>query len=46
MPNALAMIAIAVRGAMFNPKGVFYMNKIVVGGVEQIMKQARCRGAR
>ena len=31
MPNALAMIAIAERGAMFNPKDVFYMNKIVVG---------------
>jgi fructose-1,6-bisphosphatase II len=31
MPNALAMIAIAERGAMFNPKNVFYMDKIVVG---------------
>ena len=31
MPNALAMIAIAKRGAMFNPKDVFYMDKIVVG---------------
>ena len=31
MPNALAMIAIAERGAMFNPTDVFYMNKIVVG---------------
>ena len=31
MPNALAMIAIAERGAMFNPSDVFYMNKIVVG---------------
>jgi len=31
MPNALAMIAIAERGAMFNPKDVFYMDKIVVG---------------
>ena len=31
MPNALAMIAIAERGAMFNPKDVFYMDKIIVG---------------
>jgi fructose-1,6-bisphosphatase II len=31
MPNALAMIAIAERGAMFDPKDVFYMDKIVVG---------------
>jgi len=31
MPNALAMIAIAERGVMFNPKDVFYMDKIVVG---------------
>jgi fructose-1,6-bisphosphatase II len=32
MPNALAMIAIAERGAMFGPRGVFYMDRIVVGG--------------
>src|SRR5688500_11274274 len=31
MPNALAMIAIAERGAMFNTKDVFYMDKIAVG---------------
>jgi len=31
MPNALAMIAIAERGSMFNPKDVFYMDKLVVG---------------
>ncbi len=31
MPNALAMIAIAERGSMFDPKDVFYMDKIVVG---------------
>ncbi len=31
MPNALAMIAIAERGSMFNPQDVFYMDKIVVG---------------
>jgi fructose-1,6-bisphosphatase II len=29
--NAISAIAIAERGAMFNPKGIFYMNKIAVG---------------
>ncbi|MTD14487.1 class II fructose-bisphosphatase [Nakamurella sp. YIM 132087] len=38
MPNALALIAIAERGTMFNPKDVFYMDKIAVGpeGVDAI----------
>ncbi len=31
MPNALAVIAVAERGSMFNPKDVFYMDKIAVG---------------
>ncbi|MHB1132700.1 MAG: class II fructose-bisphosphatase [Chloroflexota bacterium] len=31
LPNAISAIAIAERGAMFNPKGIFYMNKIAVG---------------
>ncbi|WP_111766666.1 class II fructose-bisphosphatase [Nakamurella deserti] len=31
MPNAIAVIAIAERGTMFNPKDVFYMDKIAVG---------------
>jgi len=35
--NAISAIAIAERGAMFNPKGIFYMNKIAVG--------AQARGA-
>ncbi|WP_105030350.1 class II fructose-bisphosphatase [Arthrobacter ruber] len=29
--NALAMIAVTDRGAMFDPSAVFYMNKIVTG---------------
>lgn len=29
--NALSMIAVADRGAMFDPSAVFYMNKIVTG---------------
>ncbi len=31
MPNAIAVLAIAERGTMFNPKDVFYMDKIAVG---------------
>ena len=31
LSNAISAIAIAGRGAMFNPKGIFYMNKIAVG---------------
>ncbi len=31
MPNAIAVIALAERGTMFNPKDVFYMDKIAVG---------------
>ncbi len=29
--GAVSVIALAPRGTMFNPKGVFYMNKIVTG---------------
>ncbi len=31
MPNALAVLAVAERGAMFDPSAVFYMEKLVVG---------------
>ncbi|MFM8515821.1 MAG: class II fructose-bisphosphatase [Actinomycetota bacterium] len=31
MPNALSVIAVAERGAMFDPSAVFYMEKLVVG---------------
>jgi len=31
LPNAISAIAIAERGALFNPTGIFYMNKIAVG---------------
>jgi fructose-1,6-bisphosphatase II len=31
MPNAIAVIAVAERGAMFNPRDVFYMDKIAAG---------------
>ncbi|MDI9909785.1 fructose-bisphosphatase class II, partial [Rhodococcus sp. IEGM 1406] len=31
MPNALSVLAVAERGAMFEPSAVFYMEKIAVG---------------
>jgi fructose-1,6-bisphosphatase II len=31
MPNAIAVIAAADRGSMYDPKDVFYMEKLVVG---------------
>ncbi|MCL4368564.1 MAG: class II fructose-bisphosphatase [Actinobacteria bacterium] len=31
LPNAISAVAIAERGAMFNPTGIFYMTKIAVG---------------
>ena len=31
MPNALAVLAVAERGAMFDPSAVFYMDKLVTG---------------
>jgi fructose-1,6-bisphosphatase II len=31
MPNALAVLAVTGRGAMFDPSAVFYMEKIAVG---------------
>ena len=31
MPNAISVLALAERGAMFDPSAVFYMNKIAVG---------------
>lgn len=32
MPNAISVLAVAERGAMFDPSAVFYMNKIAAGG--------------
>ncbi|HWH01406.1 MAG TPA: class II fructose-bisphosphatase [Pilimelia sp.] len=31
MPNALAVLAVAERGAMFDPSALFYMEKLAVG---------------
>ncbi|MGB3770039.1 MAG: class II fructose-bisphosphatase [Rhodococcus sp. (in: high G+C Gram-positive bacteria)] len=31
MPNAISVLAVAERGAMFDPSAVFYMDKIAVG---------------
>ena len=31
MPNAISVIAVAERGAMFDPSAVFYMEKLVAG---------------
>jgi fructose-1,6-bisphosphatase II len=31
MPNAVSVIAVAERGAMYDPSAVFYMDKLVVG---------------
>lgn len=31
MPNAVSVIAVAERGAMYDPSAVFYMEKLVVG---------------
>ena len=31
MPNAISVLAVAERGAMFDPSAVFYMNKIAAG---------------
>ncbi|QUH00198.1 class II fructose-bisphosphatase [Saccharopolyspora erythraea] len=31
MPNALAVLAVSERGAMFDPSAVFYMEKLAVG---------------
>src|SRR5882762_4830671 len=31
MPNAISVLAVADRGAMFDPSAVFYMTKIAVG---------------
>ncbi|MHB1165777.1 MAG: class II fructose-bisphosphatase [Candidatus Nanopelagicales bacterium] len=31
MPNAISVIAVAERGAMYDPSAVFYMEKLVVG---------------
>ena len=31
MPNAIAVLAVADRGAMFDPSAVFYMEKVAVG---------------
>src|SRR5256885_15927739 len=31
MPNSVAVLAVAERGAMFDPSAVFYMEKLAVG---------------
>ncbi|MBS1690872.1 MAG: class II fructose-bisphosphatase [Actinobacteria bacterium] len=31
LPNAISVLAVSERGAMFDPSAVFYMNKIAVG---------------
>ena len=31
MPNAISVLAVVERGAMFDPSAVFYMNKIAAG---------------
>jgi fructose-1,6-bisphosphatase II len=31
LPNAISVLAVAERGAMFDPSAVFYMNKLAVG---------------
>ena len=31
MPNAISVLAVAERGAMYDPSAVFYMDKLVVG---------------
>ena len=31
LPNAISVLAVAERGAMYDPSAVFYMNKIAVG---------------
>src|ERR1700740_984250 len=31
MPNAVAVLAVAERGSMYDPSAVFYMNKLAVG---------------
>ena len=33
MPNAIAVMAVADRGSMYDPKDVFYMDKLVVGPI-------------
>ncbi len=38
MPNAIAVLAVAERGAMYDPSAVFYMEKLVVGpGCEDVV---------
>ncbi len=31
MPNAVAVLAVAERGTMYDPSAVFYMDKLAVG---------------
>jgi fructose-1,6-bisphosphatase II len=38
MPNAIAVLAVAERGAMYDPSAVFYMEKLVAGpGCEDVI---------
>jgi fructose-1,6-bisphosphatase II len=55
MPNALAVLAVAERGAMYDPSAVFYMEKLAVGPeaadciditapvAENVRRVARCK---
>ena len=45
MPNAISVLAVAERGAMFDPSAVFYMDKIAVGpdAADAADITARCR---
>ena len=43
MPNALAVLAVAERGAMFDPSAVFYMEKLAVGRSEERRVGKECR---
>ena len=56
MPNALAVLAVAERGAMYDPSAVFYMEKLAVGPeaadvvditapvAENVRRVAECKG--
>ena len=47
MPNAISVLAVAERGAMFDPSAVFYMDKIAVGpDAAERVERARSAAAR
>ena len=41
-PGAVAVIALAERGALFNPGPAFYMNKLAVGPAAAAVIDIRC----